>query len=869
MIKFLNLLDKKLELACEDSDFTFFFNLLVVGEAITKLSTLIVVSNVSPSVDRHQYRILHGIVRANGIGEWSKAIDDLLVGPASQYLYPEFRPYQTELTKKVSSSEWQAQAVDSLISAMTTLGLEASSPSTKKDLKSWFKLFTELRNKTRGHGAITSNEKTSDAAYHLANSINLIKSNSSLFKIESAYIKRNLSGKYRVSDLGNGTENFEPLKNKKTYSLSDGLYVFIGDFRKIPLIISDSELNDFYIANGSFSSSKYELLSYYSDNKKNNKSAEYLAPTGNLPPSESEGLGELIAKGNCFTNVPTLNYQYIQRQELEDQLYNLLLDDRRTIVTLLGRGGIGKTSLALKVIPRLYSEQRFDSIVWFSSRDIDLKEGGAKLVSANVVSNKDIAKYYCKLVLSNEEYKKKGYDYIKYFQEQLTESDIGSCLYIFDNFETTESPIEVFKWVDTYIRNPNKVLITTRLREFIGDYPLNVYGMTKNESYELIELTSEGLGVKCYLTEKLKEQIFSVSGGHPYIIKIMLGELSNKGMKGALPKIVAGNEEVLTALFERTYAALNPCTQRIFLTLSSWNSAIPRLALEAVMMASIDNSHDVEDAIDTLIQYSLAEEHKSKLDNQYFIVLPYTALAFGQKKVRVSPLKNIISSDVKTLQRFGVTKIENDLAILSQHISKFLSSLDNHEKDFKQHKDIIECIAYSYHDAWLMASEWLEESNSKSLLEEAKRYLLLFLETEAEEEKKVTAWYQLASIARKLKLPFDEIHALTEASQYSIVEFSELSNLVNTVNHLLNKPEFVIDDHDVKNELLSKLYDTVLKRKSEGDAVDCSRLAWLALHLDKKNDAEDLVTLGLKIDRFNTYCLKLNEKLSKISSTII
>lgn len=603
------------------------------------------------------------------------------------------------------------------------------------------------------------------------------------------------------------------------------------------------------------------MLSYCTDDKKSGDSSVYMMPSGQLPPSESDGLGELTAVGECFSNVPSLSYKYIRREELEDQLLSLLKDDRRTVVTLLGRGGIGKTSLALKVIPWLYDTTRFDAIVWFSSRDIDLKISGAKLVTANVISDKDISKYYCSLVLSEEERSKKTFDSIKYFQEQLTKSDIGSCLFVFDNFETTENPLELFKWIDTYIRNPNKVLITTRLRDFIGDYPVNVHGMSYDESEKLIRLTADNLGAGETLTSNLIDEIYNVSAGHPYIIKIMLGELSKQNMKGSLPKIVAGSEEVLTALFERTYAALNPCAQRVFLTLASWNSTVPRLALEAILMVSIDEPLEVEKAIDNLIQYSMAEEFKSNIDGQKFIALPYAAMAFGEKKCRVSPLKAIIGNDVRTLQRFGPAKPEDKKISLSHHFARFLGALPQTETEFENNKNIIERICLSHIDGWLLVSRWLEESGDINLYKIANKYLIRYLENETSEAKKVAAWKQLAELSRELGEPLEEVHSLIEASQYSEVEFSDLSNVANIINRMLSNHELELENNDIKKELLSRLFNVFWRRKSEADAIDLSRMAWLALHLQRLENAKELIELGLSKDPFNRYCLKLREKL--------
>lgn len=282
MLKFTNMLRHKMDVAKEDSDFTFFFSLLITGEALTKLIALITASALIPNQDRHQYRILHGLVRANGVGDWGKAIDDMLVGPASQYLAVEYREFQTELMKKTSEDEWQHTAVSELILTLEKLNLTVELLAGKKDLKSWFKLFTELRNKTRGHGAFVT-DRASEAAIHLEKSIYLIILNLKLLNIPTAYLRRNLSGKYRVTEIGGDVQPFGVLKKSTRITLDDGVYVYLGDYRKVPLILSDSELSDFYISNGSFTNKKYELLSYCTDDKKIGDSSAYLAPNGVLP----------------------------------------------------------------------------------------------------------------------------------------------------------------------------------------------------------------------------------------------------------------------------------------------------------------------------------------------------------------------------------------------------------------------------------------------------------------------------------------------------------------------------------------------------------------------------------------------------------
>ena len=70
-------------------------------------------------------------------------------------------------------------------------------------------------------------------------------------------------------------------------------------------------------------------------------------------------------------------------------------------------------------------------------------------------------------------------------------------MYIFDNFETLSNPIEVFEWLNSYVRLPNKILITSRLnRNFKADYPVEVKGMTESECHTLIDQVSTKFGIK-------------------------------------------------------------------------------------------------------------------------------------------------------------------------------------------------------------------------------------------------------------------------------------------------------------------------------------------------------------------------------------
>jgi hypothetical protein len=848
-----------------DSDFDYFFSLLLAGEALAKTITLGLIAALGDDKDRNRYRLEHLLVKADGLGDWSKAIEDALGGTASQYLLAEAYTEQNELNKQCKDGEWQYDSVIALKSALDQLGIESEDVPVKSDMRRWFRLFTTLRNKTRGHGAPQSTS-ASRAAKYLEKSIELFYSNFSLFNRQWAFLHRNLSSKYKVSAISNDATAFDYLKKEATHNLKDGIYIFFGAPRFVPLIHSGTELKDFFFSNGGHSGKRYELLSYYTGDKMDGDAAIYATPPGTLPPSETEGCGELLPKGNCFSNAPDLISEYISRLALEKDLFQLLLDDRRPIITLVGKGGIGKTSLSIKVVQQLYAEQRYTAIIWLSARDIDLQLTGPKPVRPLVYSPKDMGKLYASLVLPQEAFESKSFNAQAFFEQQLQKSDIGPCLFVFDNFETTQNPIELFSWIDTYIRLPNKVLITTRLRDFKGDYPIEVSGMEDSEARILVKQTAIPLGIKELLTTDYIVGLISRSEGHPYVIKILLGEVAKARRLVDIPRLIAGSEEILTALFERTYASLTPCAQRAFMTLAAWNSSIPRLALEAVLMRSIAERQEVERGIESLLQFSMAEMHSSLTDKQDFISLPLVASVFGKRKLNISPSKAAIQSDVEILQMLGPSRPDDIHLGLAKRLGKFISNIAKRVESgesFESYSPILEMICRAYNPGWLLMARWHMETGKLTDLEKAKEELNRYLENDPAGVDAAEAWLMLGRVCRLTEDTLGEMHAFIERSQINSVPFYDISSTANQLNRSLHTLDL---DQEVKRQLAQRLLTVLEKRQREASADDLSRMAWLALHIGQESKAQEYAKAGFKMDPENAYCYGVCERLGIINS---
>lgn len=847
----------------QESDTAYFYTLTYLGEMVLKIVAAGLVAVVEDDRDRHRYRQLHRLVRADGLGEWSSAIDDILSGPASQHLLPAARIEQKELTQNCKDPAWQYECV-----RLITICLKEIDPSTeaipdKVSARRWFTSLVQLRNDTRAHGA-PQGRVCSRLAPALERSLRLICDNHSLFKRPWAYLRRNLSGTYRVTSLSEDAKPFLHLKSNSTEQWEEGVYLHADAHRRVELISSDPDASDFYFPNGAFNGKHFEMLSYVSGTKISAHAGPYMIPATALPPSETEGIGALEVQGNVFANLPPVQSGYIHRQSLESELHSRLQDDRHSVVTLAGSGGIGKTSLAIAVLHEVAKETRYQAILWFSARDIDLLREGPRMVQPRVLTESEIAKEFVRM-MEPAAGKTPGFKPVEYLSASLSKGPIGApILFVFDNFETVRNPSELYAWTDTYIRSPNKILITTRVRDFKGDYPVDVHGMSDPECRELIHETSGLLGIRRLLSEEYMQQLVRETEGHPYAIKILLGEVAKAGKLQRIERIISGRSDVLEALFERTFASLSPASRHVFLTLASWRSVVPQLAVEAIMLRPSNERFDVEAAITELKRSSFIETAEAK-DGTIFLSVPLVAAIFGKRKLEASPLKTAVAADTDFLRLLGAAQ-KTDL----QHgIGPRIRTMFGHiagrvvkeGKTLGEYLPIMEFVAQGYPPAWQLISQLHEESGQEDSYARAKEAILRFLQVNPKTEEKRAAWKKLSELCGLTEDWMGEIHALVEMCEILGTPFVDISNSANRLNNLLHHYQIIALDE--KNILVRRLAELMNDRIGEGDSTDCSRLAWLYLHLDDARRACELVEAGLRREPTNEYCLKIKRRLAE------
>ena len=852
-----------------DSDVALFFSLLLHGECLLKLVVAAMVATIQTDRDRSRYSALYQLVRADGLGTWLDVLDKVLLGPPSQCLHTAARDAQKQLTQRYRT-DWPCEAFSLLTQGMTALGI--TSPAVPKpSLREWFRAFTILRNKTRGHGAPKAGQCAA-ASIPIERSLMLLADNILLFQMPWAYLHRNLSGKYRVTALAGDQSVFSRLTGTPNLRhVPDGIYIALGDLdhlAPVDLIESDADATDFLIANGQFTEDHYETLSYASNERGRASSKNYLIPVTQLPSSHTEGLSELDTIGDCWTNLPQAPSAYIDRLVLQRRLRDQILLTRHEIVTLTGPGGIGKTTLALRVLHEILhnTTDRYCAVIWFSARDMDLLASGPKPVKPHAVTLHDFA--YQLIELTNSPGAHPGRrDALEILGNSLEQGVAGPTLFVFDNFETVDGPVEVYKWLDTYIRPPNKVLITTRMREFAGDYPVHVTGLTDDEARQLIDAVSRELGIASAINEAYRQALIRESDGHPYVIKILLGEVAKTGKTSKPERIIANEEEILTALFERTFTALAPATQRVFLLLASWRSVVPEIAVEAVILRSRGDRINVRNALDELYRYSLAQAEKSESDDQVFAAVPLAAMLFGRGKLGVSPMRAAVDADRELLQAFGAGRKEDvrhgvlpRMRKLLRHIVKQVST---GESSLEDSEPVLHFLARRLPAFWLEIATFYEELRPVGAVEKIKECLRRYLEHPDDVRSACAVWRRLADLCERDGDYAGQVHALVEMCETAGAPrhiISSASNQMNGIYFELRRRQIDVLDNDERRSLIGRVVDRMESMIDELDATDCSRLAWLYVQLGDSARGVEVARKGLRQESDNQHCWRLVER---------
>ena len=387
--------------------------------------------------------------------------------------------------------------------------------------------------------------------------------------------------------------------------------------------------------------------------------------------------------------------------------------------------------------------------------------------------------------------------------------------------------------------------------------------MEPEEADNLITNTLTRLNITQPISARTREQIIEESNGHPYIIKILVGEIANTGSVGKPSQLLVRQDEILDALFERTYSNLTPMATRVFLTLSCWRSHVPQIAVEAVLLRHGSVGIDPARACDELVRMSLVERIAAE-DGNDFLGVPLTAALFGKKKLETSPQRDVIESDVRFLQDIGPTAKSGLREGIRPRINtlfrKVAKKIEENSDTLDELRPVLEFLARAYAPAWILLADLeLESGQGHDELLMAANYVRRFLESTPPQEEAQQAWRKLIDIYTIQGNARGACNALIRSAENADPPLPVLSFMANLVNGDRN----FIENTDVldRQTLFRPLAALMEQHLREASPLDLWRLAWLHLHTGNKDRALEVAEMGLSKDPHNSYCARLVERL--------
>ena len=273
------------------------------GEYVTKVVAAGLVDASATNAIRHRYSLEHRLVRGNAIGDWANAINSAVTGPAAQFFGSSAKDIVLELAARVADGDWRHAVVTGIYAVAKALKIDTDEIGLKVALRQFFQINATIRNKTRGHGAMTSgNARVCAQQMHRA--IDDLVANVMILNLPWANLHRNLKGKYRVTPLCGSCSVFDYLKSTTEAKVPDGVAVYLDGPLPVPLLTTDADALDIFAPNGNFREASFDVLSYVSNESKRRDGTPAGHPPDRLPSSETEGPRVLEPIGNLFGTFP-------------------------------------------------------------------------------------------------------------------------------------------------------------------------------------------------------------------------------------------------------------------------------------------------------------------------------------------------------------------------------------------------------------------------------------------------------------------------------------------------------------------------------------------------------------------------------------
>ena len=367
------------------------------------------------------------------------------------------------------------------------------------------------------------------------------------------------------------------------------------------------------------------------------------------------------------------------------------------------------------------------------------------------------------------------------------------------------------------------------------------------------------LNVSVLIDERARTSIFTFAEGHPYVMRILVGEAAKGGAHVTPKTLMPQRIDILEAVFERSFNKLSPTARWIFLITSNWRSAVSEAALLVVLT---QRGLDADRGIDECTRLSMITK-KDFLDGYPAYAAPQVARLYGRKKLEGDADRLLIQEDLALIKRFGVLPTQEPIQVPHADVlNRFtdwcleqVSSRDTDPSTVARLDAVLETLGSLWPQGWTALARFREESCARAAdIEYA------FRRAVEENPGDKGAWLLRAQYAERTGDDAAFISARIRAVELDPRDLPLVRAVALDLAQYITRhaQEIPVARRGV---YLASVRGHMTALADGLDGTGLSRLAWLYLQEGNEPDAWRYASKGLKIDPHNEHCYKLIQGL--------